>query len=107
MIGNEMLRGVSGGERKRCNLAVEMLGNPSLVFLGAWMHYMEDFLSPLSLSPSPSLSLRIPPPPLSLLPSLLLSSPSLLSLAFYLILLSTLHPPQFAFFPYLDIFNDS
>ena len=34
MIGNEMLRGVSGGERKRCNIAVEMLGNPSLVFLG-------------------------------------------------------------------------
>lgn len=33
-IGNEMIRGVSGGERKRTNIAVEMLSNPSLVFLG-------------------------------------------------------------------------
>ncbi|CAI5992407.1 unnamed protein product [Closterium sp. NIES-65] len=32
-IGNEMIRGVSGGERKRTNIAVEMLSNPSLVFL--------------------------------------------------------------------------
>ncbi|CAI6001320.1 unnamed protein product, partial [Closterium sp. NIES-64] len=34
-IGNEMIRGVSGGERKRTNIAVEMLSNPSLVFLDA------------------------------------------------------------------------
>ena len=36
-IGGSLLRGVSGGERKRCNIAVEMLGNPSLEFLGAWL----------------------------------------------------------------------
>ncbi|GJP34882.1 hypothetical protein CLOM_g19364 [Closterium sp. NIES-68] len=32
-IGNERIRGVSGGERKRTNIAVEMLSDPSLVFL--------------------------------------------------------------------------
>lgn len=33
-IGSSMMRGVSGGERKRTNIAIEMLSNPSLVFLG-------------------------------------------------------------------------
>ena len=32
-IGSDMNRGVSGGERKRCNIGVEMLGNPSVIFL--------------------------------------------------------------------------
>lgn len=32
-IGNAFVRGVSGGERKRCNIGVELLGNPSLIFL--------------------------------------------------------------------------
>lgn len=32
-IGNELSRGVSGGERKRTNIAIEMLSNPSLIFL--------------------------------------------------------------------------
>ncbi|KAK9828718.1 hypothetical protein WJX72_001697 [[Myrmecia] bisecta] len=32
-IGNAMVRGVSGGERKRANIGVEMMSNPSLIFL--------------------------------------------------------------------------
>ncbi len=32
-IGNEIVRGVSGGERKRTNIGVELLSNPSIVFL--------------------------------------------------------------------------
>lgn len=32
-IGNALVRGVSGGERKRCNIGVELLSNPSLLFL--------------------------------------------------------------------------
>ena len=32
-IGNAFVRGVSGGERKRCNIGVELLSNPSLLFL--------------------------------------------------------------------------
>ncbi|KAL4425753.1 hypothetical protein ABPG75_009769 [Micractinium tetrahymenae] len=31
-IGNAFVRGVSGGERKRVNIAVELLANPSLIF---------------------------------------------------------------------------
>lgn len=31
--GNNFVRGVSGGERKRCNIGVEMMANPSLIFL--------------------------------------------------------------------------
>ncbi|GAQ82936.1 ABC transporter G family [Klebsormidium nitens] len=33
IIGNAFRRGVSGGERKRANIAVEMLSNPSMIFL--------------------------------------------------------------------------
>ena len=32
-IGNALIRGISGGEKKRVNIGVEMMGNPSLVFL--------------------------------------------------------------------------
>ena len=32
-IGNDLVRGVSGGERKRVNIGVELMSNPSLVFL--------------------------------------------------------------------------
>lgn len=32
-IGGVFMRGVSGGERKRCNVGVELLSNPSLIFL--------------------------------------------------------------------------
>ncbi|EFN55091.1 hypothetical protein CHLNCDRAFT_134989 [Chlorella variabilis] len=32
-IGSAFMRGVSGGERKRCNIGVELLSNPSLIFL--------------------------------------------------------------------------
>ncbi|XP_008452359.3 ABC transporter G family member 9 [Cucumis melo] len=33
VVGNQMVRGVSGGERKRVSIAQEMLINPSLLFL--------------------------------------------------------------------------
>lgn len=32
-IGDQTLRGISGGERRRVNIAVELLSNPSIVFL--------------------------------------------------------------------------
>ncbi|KAK9806141.1 hypothetical protein WJX72_003105 [[Myrmecia] bisecta] len=32
-IGNAAMRGVSGGERKRANIGVEMMSNPSLIFM--------------------------------------------------------------------------
>ena len=32
-IGNNIIRGVSGGERKRASIGVELLTNPSLIFL--------------------------------------------------------------------------
>jgi ABC-type multidrug transport system ATPase subunit len=32
-IGNEKNRGVSGGERKRCNIAVQLISNPAVLFL--------------------------------------------------------------------------
>jgi len=33
MIGNEMIRGVSGGEKKRVSIGVELLTDPYLLFL--------------------------------------------------------------------------
>ena len=33
LIGNERMRGVSGGERKRVNIGVELLHNPQLIFV--------------------------------------------------------------------------
>jgi ABC-type multidrug transport system ATPase subunit len=33
MIGNAMMRGISGGERKRTSIGVELLTNPGLIFL--------------------------------------------------------------------------
>ncbi len=32
-LQNEFVRGVSGGERKRVNIGIEMISNPSLIFL--------------------------------------------------------------------------
>jgi len=33
MIGNTLIRGISGGERKRTSIGVELIPNPSLIFL--------------------------------------------------------------------------
>lgn len=33
MIGGPLLRGISGGEKKRVAIGVEMLGNPGIIFL--------------------------------------------------------------------------
>ncbi len=33
-IGDAKIRGVSGGERKRTNIGVELIQDPSLLFLG-------------------------------------------------------------------------
>ncbi len=32
-IGSELIRGISGGERKRTSIGVELLTNPSMIFL--------------------------------------------------------------------------
>ena len=32
-VGNQFIRGVSGGERKRTNIGVELIVSPSLLFL--------------------------------------------------------------------------
>ena len=32
-IGNNLIRGISGGERKRTSIGIELLSNPSIFFL--------------------------------------------------------------------------
>jgi len=32
-VGGSIIRGISGGERKRTSIGVELLTNPSLIFL--------------------------------------------------------------------------
>ena len=44
-IGNQFLRGVSGGERKRVTLGIEMMGNPALIFLDEPTSGLDSFQS--------------------------------------------------------------
>lgn len=32
-IGNDMIRGISGGEKKRVNIGIELIQSPNLLFL--------------------------------------------------------------------------
>lgn len=33
VVGNTQIRGISGGEKKRVNVGMELIGNPNLLFL--------------------------------------------------------------------------
>ena len=33
-VGTELIKGVSGGERKRCNIGMELVVSPKILFLG-------------------------------------------------------------------------
>ena len=33
-VGTELIKGVSGGERKRCNIGMELVVGPKILFLG-------------------------------------------------------------------------
>ena len=41
-VGNEMIKGVSGGERKRCNIAMELITLPDILFLGQFKYYCSE-----------------------------------------------------------------
>lgn len=45
IIGNERVRGVSGGERKRANIAVQLIFNPSVLFLDEPTTGLDSFQS--------------------------------------------------------------
>ena len=38
-IGNELFKGVSGGERKRCCIGMELVTKPKILFLGESQFY--------------------------------------------------------------------
>ena len=43
MIGGDLIKGISGGERKRTSVGVELVTKPSLVFLDGETIYMTSF----------------------------------------------------------------
>ncbi len=42
MIGGALIKGISGGQRKRTSVGVELISNPSLLFLGEASHDVYD-----------------------------------------------------------------
>ena len=48
IIGNSMNKGISGGERKRTALSMEMVTNPSILFLDepVWLPAVQGVASP-------------------------------------------------------------
>jgi ABC-type multidrug transport system ATPase subunit len=37
LVGGQVLKGISGGEKRRLSLAVEMLNDPAVLIVGAFM----------------------------------------------------------------------
>jgi ABC-type multidrug transport system ATPase subunit len=37
LVGGPVLKGISGGEKRRLSLAVEMLNNPAVLIVGEWI----------------------------------------------------------------------
>ena len=42
-IGNDAIRGVSGGEKKRCSVGVELVIDPDLIFLGMYFYILSNY----------------------------------------------------------------
>ena len=38
-VGTPIFKGVSGGERKRCNIGTELVTRPKVIFLGEFSHF--------------------------------------------------------------------
>lgn len=57
-IGNEKVRGVSGGERKRANIAVQLISNPAVLFLDEPTSGLDSFQSQAVMEAMKNMSLN-------------------------------------------------